>query len=178
MHLHYFTSIAPRLWSISRYWIDCGEDLEIDYAVIMEHYTDPPHTGPIYNIYNKIVYLTNTFISIILCRYLHSNSIQTEDSCQHQSFKLQFPCVSQTVHIVCPPCHQVLFAVTVEVECTRRMMGPWIWNVPIGMTFPFEMCQDVGAKDQESPLNKQQASKTVLGIRPITGLWSSIVNSR
>ena len=41
------------------------------------------------------------------------------------------------------------------------MMGPWIWNVPIGMTFPFEMCQDVGAKDQESPLNKQQASKTV-----------------
>ena len=79
---------------------------------------------------------------------------------------------------VCPPGHQVLFAVTVEMECTRRMMGPWIWNVPIGMSFPFEMCQDVGAKDQESPLNKQQASKTVLGIRPITGLWSSIVNSR
>ena len=141
MHLHYFTSIAPRLWSISRYWIDCGEDLEIDYAVIMEHYTDPPHTGPIYNIYNKIVYQTNTFISIILCRYLHSNSIQTEDRCQHQSFKLQFPCVSQTVHIclsslpsssICSHSwggvHQKNDG-TVDLECANRNVFS-IWNVP------------------------------------------------
>ena len=78
---------------------------------------------------------------------------------------------------VCLPCHQFLFAVKNWVECNRRMMGPWIWNLPIGMTFPFELCQDVGAKDQESPLNKQQASKTFWGIRHPSHHWIMVINS-
>ena len=78
---------------------------------------------------------------------------------------------------VCLACHQFLFAVKNWVECNRRMMGPWIWNLPIGMTFPFELCQDVGAKDQESPLNKQQASKTFWGIRHPSHHWIMVINS-
>ena len=128
------------------------------------------------NIYNKFVYLTNTFISIILCIYIQTPSRQKTDvsiNLLSSSFR-----VSVRLSIsVCLPCHQFLFAVKNGVECNRRMMGPWIWNLPIRMTFPFELCQDVGAKDQESPLNKQQASKTFWGIRHPSHHWIMVINS-
>ena len=120
MHLHYFTSIGPRLWSISRYWIDCGEDLEIDYAVIMEHYTDPPHTGPIYNIYNKFVYLTNTFISIIICIYIQTPSRQKTDVSMNLLVTVSV-CQSHCPYL------SVLLAIKFYLQSQLRWSAPEEW---------------------------------------------------